>query len=53
MQLHLSVAVMAPALYCLILVLPGRLGRRVGVLIVAFYVAYLAAAVCAGPGMVG
>lgn len=45
MRLHLPVAVMAPALYCLILGLRGGLGRREGLLLAAFYVAYIAAAV--------
>jgi cation:H+ antiporter len=53
MHLHLPVAVVAPALYCLILVLRGGLGRREGVLLVALYVAYIAAAVRAGLGTVG
>ena len=53
MHLHLPAAVVAPAVYCLILVLRGGLGRREGVLLVACYVAYLAAAVRAGLGMVG
>ena len=48
MHLHLPAAVVAPALYCLMLVLRGGLGRREGVLLVAFYVAYVAAAVRAG-----
>ena len=53
MHLHLPVAVVAPALYCLILVLRGGLGRREGILLAACYVAYLAAAVRAGLGKVG
>jgi cation:H+ antiporter len=53
MHLHLPVAVVAPALYCLILVLGGGLGRREGVLLVALYVAYIAVAVRAGLGLVG
>jgi cation:H+ antiporter len=53
MHLHLPVAVVAPALYCLILVLRGGLGRREGVLLVALYRAYIAAAVRAGLGLVG
>jgi cation:H+ antiporter len=53
MHLHLPVAVVAPALYCLILVLRGGLGRREGVLLAAFYVAYVVAAVRAGLGIVG
>jgi Ca2+/Na+ antiporter len=53
MHLHLPVAVVAPALYCLILGLGGGLGRREGVLLVALYVAYIAAAVRAGLGLVG
>src|SRR5215212_2888763 len=53
MHLHLPVAVVAPALYCLILVLRGGLGRREGVLLVVLYMGYLAAAVRGGLGMVG
>jgi cation:H+ antiporter len=53
MHLHLPVAVVAPALYCLILVLRGGLGRGEGALLAVCYVAYLAAAVRAGLGMVG
>ena len=45
MRLHLPVAAVAPALYCSILVLGGGLGRRGGLLLVALYVAYVAAAV--------
>ena len=45
MQLHLPVAVVAPALYCLILVLRGGLGRREGILLAGLYAAYLVAAV--------
>jgi cation:H+ antiporter len=45
MHLHLPVAVAAPVLYCLILVLRRGLGRREGVLLTALYVAYIAAAV--------
>ena len=37
MHLHLPAAVVAPALHCLMLVLRGGLGRREGVLLVAFY----------------
>src|SRR5215212_217946 len=53
MHLHLPVAVVAPALYCLILVLRGGLGRREGIVLAACYVAYLVAAVRAGLGTVG
>src|SRR5918994_2072066 len=53
MGLHLPVAVVAPALYCLILVLCGGLDRRGGLLLVALYMAYIVAAVRAGLGMVG
>ena len=53
MRLHLPVAVVAPALYCLILVLRGGFGRREGVLLVALYVAYVAAAVRGELAMVG
>ena len=53
MRLHLPVAVVAPALYCLILVLRGGLGRREGVLLAALYVAYIAAAVRGAIGSVG
>jgi len=53
MHLHLPVAVVAPALYCLVLVLRGGLGRREGLLLVVLYVAYLAAAVRGDFGMVG
>jgi cation:H+ antiporter len=53
MRLHLPVAVVAPALYCLILVLRGGLGRREGVLLAAFYAAYLVTAVRGGFGVVG
>jgi cation:H+ antiporter len=45
MRLHLPVAVVAPALYCLILVLRGGLGRREGALLAALYVGYIAAGV--------
>ena len=53
MRLHLPVAVVAPALYCLILVLRGGLGRRGGLLLAALYVAYIAAAVRGELGLVG
>jgi cation:H+ antiporter len=53
MHLHLPAAVIAPALYCLILVLRGGLGRPEGVLLATFYVAYLVTAVRGGLGMVG
>src|SRR5687767_179717 len=53
MRLHLPVAVVASALYCSILVLVGGLGRRGGLLLVALYVAYIAAAVSGELGMVG
>jgi cation:H+ antiporter len=53
MRLHLPVAVVAPALYCLILVLRGGLGRREGVLLAALYVAYIVAAVRGALGLVG
>jgi cation:H+ antiporter len=53
MRLHLPVAVVAPALYCLILVLRGGLGRREGVLLAALYVAYVAAAVRGALHLVG
>jgi cation:H+ antiporter len=53
MHLHLPVAVVVPALYCLILVLRGGLGRREGVLLAVFYGAYVAAAVRAGLGIAG
>jgi cation:H+ antiporter len=53
MHLHLPVAVVAPALYCLILVLRGGLGRREGIVLAGCYVAYLVAAVRAGLGTVG
>jgi cation:H+ antiporter len=52
-RLHLPVAVVAPALYCSILVLGGGLGRRGGLLLVALYVAYVAAAVRGAFGMMG
>ena len=45
MRLHLPVAVVAPALFCLILLLRGGLGRFEGALLSALYLAYLAAAV--------
>src|SRR5215218_6876496 len=53
MRLHLPVAVVAPALYCLILALRGGLGRREGALLVALYGTYLAVAVGGALGMVG
>ena len=53
MRLHLPVAVVAPALYCLILVLRGGLGRREGVLLAALYVAYIVAAMRGALGLVG
>ena len=52
MHLHLPVAVVAPALYCLILVLRGGLGRGEGVLLAALYMAYLAVAVRGSLGLV-
>jgi cation:H+ antiporter len=52
MRLHLPVAVVAPALYCLILVLRGGLRRGDGLLLAALYVAYIAAAVRGGLGIV-
>jgi cation:H+ antiporter len=45
MRLHLPVAVAAPAVFCLILLLRGGLGRPEGVLLSAIYAAYIAAAV--------
>ena len=45
MRLHLPVAVAASALYCLVLVLRGGLGRGEGALLTALYVVYVAAAV--------
>jgi len=45
MRLHLPIAVAAPALYCLTLVLRGGLGRREGLLLTALYVAYISVAV--------
>ena len=45
MRLHLPVAVAAPAVFCLILLLRGGLGRLEGALLSAFYAAYIAAAV--------
>jgi cation:H+ antiporter len=53
MHLHLPVAVVAPVLYCLILVLRGGLGRREGVLLAAIYVAYIVAAVRGALGLAG
>ncbi len=53
MRLHLPVAVVAPALYCLILALRGGLDRREGILLAALYVAYVAAAVRGALGLVG
>jgi cation:H+ antiporter len=53
MHLHLPVAIVAPALYCLILVLRGGLDRRDGVLLAGLYAAYLAAAVRGGLSIVG
>jgi cation:H+ antiporter len=44
-RLHLPVAVVAPAVLCLILLLRGGLGRLEGVLLSALYAAYIAAAV--------
>jgi len=52
MHLHLPVAVVAPGLYSLTLVLRGGLGRREGVLLAALYVAYLAVAVRGSLGLV-
>jgi cation:H+ antiporter len=45
MRLHLPVAVAAPALFCLILLVRGGLGRLEGVLLSALYAAYIVAAV--------
>jgi cation:H+ antiporter len=45
MLLHLPVAVGAPAVLCLILLLRGGLGRLEGLLLSALYAAYIAAAV--------
>lgn len=52
MRLHLPVAVAAPALYSLILISRGGLGRREGVLLIALYGAYVAAAM-RGPWLMG
>lgn len=43
MNLHLPVAVVAPAVYSLALTAPGGLRRGAGVVLVALYVAYIAA----------
>ena len=48
MRLHLPVAVAAPAVFCLILLLRGGLGRLEGALLSVFYAAYIAAAVVRG-----
>jgi cation:H+ antiporter len=53
LRLHLPVAVAAPALYSLILVLREGLGRREGALLAALYVAYIAAALRGKLGLVG
>ena len=45
MRLHLPVAVAAPAVFCLILLLRGGLGRLEGALLSSFYAAYIGAAV--------
>ena len=45
MRLHLPVAVTAPPVFCLILLLRGGLGRLEGSLLSALYGAYIAAAV--------
>jgi cation:H+ antiporter len=45
MRLHLPVAVAAPPVFCLILLLRRGLGRLEGSLLLAFYVVYIAAAV--------
>jgi cation:H+ antiporter len=53
MRLHLPVAILAPALYCLILVPRGGLGRRDGAFLAALYVAYIAAALHGALGLAG
>jgi cation:H+ antiporter len=51
MRLHLPIAVAAPALYCLTLVVRGGLGRREGVFLTALYVIYIAVALRGALGM--
>src|SRR5918993_1831032 len=53
LHLHLPVAVAAPAVFCLILLLRGGLGRLEGVLLSAIYAAYIAAAVRGALGSAG
>ena len=53
MRLHMPVAVIAPAFYCLILVLRGGPGRLEGLLLSALNVAYVAAAVSGVLGLTG
>ncbi len=48
MRLHLPVAVAAPPVVCLILLLRGGLGRLEGSLLSALYAAYVAAAITGG-----
>ena len=51
MRLHLPIAVAAPALYCLTLVVRGGLGRREGVFLTALYMIYIAVALRGALGM--
>ncbi|MGH2617847.1 MAG: sodium:calcium antiporter, partial [Thermomicrobiales bacterium] len=53
MRLHLPVAVLAPPVFCLVLILRGGLGRGEGVFLSTLYVAYIAAAVTGVLGLVG
>jgi Ca2+/Na+ antiporter len=51
MRLHLPIAVAAPALYCLTLVVRGGLGRREGMFLTALYMIYIAVALRGALGM--
>lgn len=53
MRLHLPVAVAAPVVFCLVSAVCGGLGRVEGLLLCGLYVAYIAAAIAGGIGLLG